>query len=228
MEAVRKLLDQFEAEAAIDDLVKLRADGGPSRLEEALEIAREWDLDEGEVRGRFEEAELALRELRPEKILAEVQPIRVEPKVEVVRPKARAVVEWRQTPSGGWEYRLEGENMFRRHFGPPPKLALKAIEAVPQLKVVEAQKPKPEPEPKPEEEEKKAEVQESGSESKAIATAAKVAPLGFQHSKSPAGIPASFENAIRALDRLGAECRYDVFHDRIIVKGHECGVRGDA
>jgi predicted P-loop ATPase len=27
---------------------------------------------------------------------------------------------------------------------------------------------------------------------------------------------------------LGAECRYDVFHDRVIVKGHECGVRGDA
>ena len=94
--------------------------------------------------------------------------------------------------------------------------------------MIDAQKPKPEPEPEPEEEEKKAAVQQSGSESKAIATTAKVAPLSFQHSKNPAGIPASFENAIRAIDRLGAECRYDVFHDRIIVKGHECGVRGDA
>jgi hypothetical protein len=56
----------------------------------------------------------------------------------------------------------------------------------------------------------------------------KPSPLGFQHSKSPAGIPASLENAIIAIGMLGAECRYDVFHDRIIVKGHECGVRGDA
>jgi Virulence-associated protein E len=56
----------------------------------------------------------------------------------------------------------------------------------------------------------------------------KPSPLGFQHSKSPAGIPASLENAIIAIDMLGAECRYDVFHDRILVKGHECGVRGDA
>ena len=56
----------------------------------------------------------------------------------------------------------------------------------------------------------------------------KPSPLGFQHSKSPAGIPASLENSIIAIGMLGAECRYDVFHDRIIVKGHECGVRGDA
>jgi hypothetical protein len=56
----------------------------------------------------------------------------------------------------------------------------------------------------------------------------KAGPLVFQHSKSPTGIPASLENAMLAVDALGAECRYDVFHDRIIVKGHECGVRGDA
>jgi predicted P-loop ATPase len=56
----------------------------------------------------------------------------------------------------------------------------------------------------------------------------KAGPLVFQHSKSPTGIPASLENAMKAVDALGAECRYDVFHDRIIVKGHECGVRGDA
>ncbi len=52
--------------------------------------------------------------------------------------------------------------------------------------------------------------------------------LAFQRSKHPSGIPPSFENALIAVDMLGAECRYDVFHDRIIVKGHECGVRGDA
>ena len=53
-------------------------------------------------------------------------------------------------------------------------------------------------------------------------------PLAFQHSKSPAGIPASLENAIIAITKLDIDCRYDVFHDRIIVKGHECGVNGDA
>jgi predicted P-loop ATPase len=52
--------------------------------------------------------------------------------------------------------------------------------------------------------------------------------VAFQRSRSPVGIPPSFENALIAVDMLGAECRYDVFHDRIIVKGHECGVRGDA
>jgi predicted P-loop ATPase len=36
------------------------------------------------------------------------------------------------------------------------------------------------------------------------------------------------ENAITAINKLDTDCRYDVFHDRIIVKGHECGVNGDA
>jgi predicted P-loop ATPase len=49
----------------------------------------------------------------------------------------------------------------------------------------------------------------------------------FQRSRNPTGIPPSFENALIAIDQLGAECCYDVFHDRIIVRGHECGVRGD-
>jgi predicted P-loop ATPase len=82
-----------------------------------------------------------------------------------------------------------------------------------QLRAREQEKPEPEPEAEPEAE--KALVQRK-------------APLGFQHSKSPTGIPASLENAMIAIDALGTECRYDVFHDRIIVKGHECGVRGDA
>ena len=53
-------------------------------------------------------------------------------------------------------------------------------------------------------------------------------PLAFQHSKSPTGIPASLENAATAINKLDIDCRYDVFHDRIIVKGHECGINGDA
>jgi len=60
--------------------------------------------------------------------------------------------EWRQLANGGWEYRLRGETVWRRWFGPPPKQIM-GPKAVPQLKVVEQIKPqeeeanKPEPEP---------------------------------------------------------------------------------
>jgi predicted P-loop ATPase len=88
---------------------------------------------------------------------------------------------------------------------------------------------KPQAQAKPEPEEKKATVDRPKEVAGAGTGVARVRTgLTFQHSKSPTGIPASLENAIVAIDAIGAECRYDVFHDRIIVKGHECGVRGDA
>ena len=34
-------------------------------------------------------------------------------------------------------------------------------------------------------------------------------PLAFQHSKSPAGIPGSLENALVAIDKLNIDCKYD-------------------
>ena len=30
-----------------------------------------------------------------------------------------------------------------------------------------------------------------------------------------------------AIDQLGVSCQYDVFHDRIVVDGHETGISGD-
>jgi predicted P-loop ATPase len=39
----------------------------------------------------------------------------------------------------------------------------------------------------------------------------------FRASKNHSGIAASFENAITAIDHLKIECRYDIFHDRILV-----------
>jgi putative DNA primase/helicase len=42
----------------------------------------------------------------------------------------------------------------------------------------------------------------------------------FHMTKNPSGIVSSFDNAITAIDDLGIECRYDVFHDRILVSGH--------
>ena len=91
-------------------------------------------------------------------------------------------------------------------------------EAEPKLKVTEQVKPRPEV----------TKIEEAKGEARAVVQAISKAPLSFQHSRNPAGIPSSLDNAIRGIDALGAECRYDVFHDRIIVKGHECGVRGDA
>jgi predicted P-loop ATPase len=70
-------------------------------------------------------------------------------------------------------------------------------------------------------------VQPQVGKSKALTTRKVGGLVRFEHSKSPHGIAASLHNAITALAELGAECRYDVFHDRIIVKGHEVGVRGD-
>jgi predicted P-loop ATPase len=43
--------------------------------------------------------------------------------------------------------------------------------------------------------------------------------IAFQHTKSPRGIPQSLENALVALDKLKLECRYDMFHDKWLVRG---------
>ena len=51
---------------------------------------------------------------------------------------------------------------------------------------------------------------------------------GFSTSKSRTGIAQSLENALIALRLLHVDCRYDLFHDRIIVKGYESGLTGDA
>jgi hypothetical protein len=53
----------------------------------------------------------------------------------------------------------------------------------------------------------------------ALSPAAATAPVAFQHSKNPADIPASLENAQIAFKQLRLDCRYDLFHDKIIVDG---------
>ena len=49
--------------------------------------------------------------------------------------------------------------------------------------------------------------------------------LGFQHSKSLTGIAQSLENALIALDQLHYDCRYDLFHDKVVVVGHDSGLK---
>jgi predicted P-loop ATPase len=49
----------------------------------------------------------------------------------------------------------------------------------------------------------------------------------FHSSKNHGGKAATFENAITAIDYLGIECRYDIFHDRILVSRHQLEVEND-
>jgi predicted P-loop ATPase len=70
-------------------------------------------------------------------------------------------------------------------------------------------------------------------EAKAKAKALVVAPsfdqraISFQHSKSPRGIASSLENANAALAMLELDCRYDIYHDKIVVRGTALDARGD-
>jgi putative DNA primase/helicase len=43
----------------------------------------------------------------------------------------------------------------------------------------------------------------------------------YEHRKNPSGTPATLQNTILAIHKLGIECRYDIFHDKLTVEGHE-------
>jgi hypothetical protein len=49
----------------------------------------------------------------------------------------------------------------------------------------------------------------------------------FQHSKSPKGIVTSYENALIAIKSMKISCRYDLFHDKLLVEGYESFANGD-
>ena len=211
--AEEKERQEWEAIRVIGEHIAHYLLGGPDLETEDIELGRKagvGDLEVIKLRWNVARKKSAkLKAVTEEEASASLKNPTVQPSVE---------------PSKDWK-RDEKWKGWRRPW--PKQIEAKAIEA----KAVEAPKPKPEPEPEPreEEEEKKAAVAKTLNEpTKKEVAKVRSAPLGFQHAKNPAGIPASLENAIRAIDRLGAECRYDVFHDRIIVKGHECGVRGDA
>jgi hypothetical protein len=43
----------------------------------------------------------------------------------------------------------------------------------------------------------------------------------YEHRKNPSGTPATLQNTILAIDKLGIQCRYDIFHDKLTVEGLE-------
>lgn len=46
-------------------------------------------------------------------------------------------------------------------------------------------------------------------------------PVQFEHRKNPSGLPVSLQNTIIAIAKLGIQCRYDIFHDKLMVEGRE-------
>src|SRR5262245_2023970 len=124
VEAVR-FASKAAAKAEVERLVEERAEGGRNRLDEALAIVRAWGLDEDAVRELFKEADevgtaaQAQIWIEGQEALLKnstVQPERARPKAEVAKPKPKQIVGWRQTSNGSWEYLLEGETVYRRHF----------------------------------------------------------------------------------------------------------------
>jgi hypothetical protein len=43
----------------------------------------------------------------------------------------------------------------------------------------------------------------------------------YEQHKNPSGTPVTLKNTILAIDKLGIQCRYDIFHDKLMVEGHE-------
>jgi len=154
VEAVR-FKGKGEAKTEVMRLIQVRAEGGPNRIDEALEIARVWDLDEWWIRKAFKDADEAGERAEALSKNPVAQPS-VEPAVEKIE-QVRRKVRWKKIGEA-WFYSVDGDG-FRRSLKPPPKSVIDAVEAkpktVPQLKVVEQEKPRPEPEPEPEKEEPK-------------------------------------------------------------------------
>ena len=128
---------------------------------------------------------------------------------------------------------------------PKPAAAPQAPQATGPFQETEAApkasaEPKPAPEAEPEAEpqgeaEPDAEPPPSGKGvmgpkmSKLVATMERHPPLSFfQYSRTPTGIVGSLENAMIAVKALKLDCRYDEFHDVVIVKGYENTASGDA
>jgi hypothetical protein len=90
----------------------------------------------------------------------------------------------------------------------------------PQPEVVAQPEPEPDPEP-----ELKTKAPAKG---KKLAKREVDPPVSFfQHSKSPKGIVTSYENALIAIKSMRISCRYDLFHDKLLVEGYESFTNGD-
>jgi hypothetical protein len=197
-----------EVSVLIGDHIRDFLDGGPDREAEDVELGQAVGLKVERISGRWNDARDYLLHTPP-----------------APRETLKAAKEPDALPAQNEEAEkvasVDSARAWRRPL--PPEPAEERLALLERLKPKEAKEPlfiSPPTQPRVEEKTK------PQPDNKALTTITQ--PLAFQHSKSPAGIPASLENAITAITKLDIDCRYDVFHDRIIVKGHECGVNGDA
>jgi hypothetical protein len=200
----------------------LRAHVGDKEFEVdvAQEFQRQWG-DDGieQVKSICAEAE-AEAEAAQRKAKAEADAKAAQPAPKVVRLSAFAKDRAERLKRMAAMARAEAEERAKAKAtepAPEPKQAptRTAITEPPQSAaelLVEFAKPQPQPQ----------------TQSKSLALRSPQAPVVFQHSRTPAGIPQSLENAIIAIENLGIDCKYDIFHDRIVVKEHQIGLRGDA
>jgi predicted P-loop ATPase len=213
MNETAKVLGVKEVIELIGSHIDAYQKGGPDRKEEDIELARSVGLKVGGIAARWDDA----YDERYEARLAGVTDVGKEP----TRPSASTAVSFRRSFATAHERLAKKEELFispeiQPMRAEPQKLATEAAQPEPELSKLilslGAQQ--------------REEVFKSLSGGqRALMTTTQ--SLAFQHSKSPAGIPASLENAITAINKLDIDCKYDIFHDRIVVKGHECGVNGD-
>jgi predicted P-loop ATPase len=105
---------------------------------------------------------------------------------------------------------------------PEPERAKKEGNEVAEAAQDVSELPKAEPEPEP------AQEKSGGLITKLAAALEAKPPMSFfQYSRTPRGIPASLENAMIAVKAMKLDCRYDEFHDKVIVKGYENVANGD-
>jgi hypothetical protein len=197
-----------EVLSAIRALLEDFANGGPDCEPEAKARAKGWPklitIIEGEC--------TAIRARRPE------------PKEEESKAPEEPTDHWRRFGNP------------RSKSPPPPMIEGKAEEVLttteawvkkteedflrppPQPEVVAQPEPEPEPELKT----------KAPAKGKKLAKREVDPPVSFfQHSKSPKGIVTSYENALVAIKSMRISCRYDLFHDKLLVEGYESFTNGD-
>jgi predicted P-loop ATPase len=198
-EAVEEQRQYALAFEKIKALIKECADGVSDRKAEALGLAKRWPK-------LVEFTELGFAKARSDCAKA--------------------------APQGSKDY--GGLDRLRRNA--PPLIEGKAVEtswapfaSPPTQPEGVAQPEEEEPEPKPEPKVAQSKVEAVGPPTVAGLVLRRADPpiSFFQQSKSPTGIPPSYENAIVALKAMELDCRYDVFHNKVIVQGYESYTNGD-
>ena len=246
MTETARALSAKEAVELIGDHIAAFLNGGPDREAEDVELGQAVGLKIEAISARWADAEKQVQ------ASIELQVLRTTTQAERGKAEPLTVLPAQnETVANVNVAGVDSAKVWRRPL--PPEPAEERLALLGRLKPKEAKEPlfisptaqpegdeaqtlQPKEEPKHDEAislnklllglgaEKREELFKAIGADKALTT---IQPLAFQHSKSPAGIPASLENALVAIDKLNIDCKYDIFHDRVVVSEHQIGLRGD-